>query len=87
MRVAGKHRHVGTDLGDDHLRHATTDTGDCDQQLNDRRGERVHDVTDPVVGRRDRRVEMVDVIQVQPQQHRVVLPGSGRATPAPSRGS
>jgi hypothetical protein len=65
MRVAVKHAHVSPDLGDDHLGGALAHTRNSRQQLTDL-GERADQLINTTVQRGNSRVEVVDVVQMQP---------------------
>ena len=71
--------HVGADLGHDHPGRERADAGDRGQQL-DRGAKGGEPFLDLPVDPPDRRVQGVDLVQVQPQQEAVV-----RRHPAPQR--
>jgi hypothetical protein len=57
--------HVDADLGDQHLRRGRSDTGDGLHPAHVV-GERPEQVGDPLVEAVDQRIEMIDVIEMQP---------------------
>jgi hypothetical protein len=68
----GEHRHVHPNLGDHHPSSDFSDPRDRDQ-VAELPVERDGAVLDPGVDRREVLVELIDVVQVHPQENRVVV--------------
>jgi hypothetical protein len=72
MPRSAKPSHVTTGLSDDHLNGGLAHPGNS-RQLLQLTGKRAHRLLDPHRQFQDRRTELVDALQVQPAQKRVVV--------------